>query len=115
MISLEKGKEALKVSLSKKGITTPPAAEIAFLLDVSGSFDHTHKSGVTQQLLERLVPWAMVFDPDQKLDVFTFASEPHHVGEITPATCDNYIVKSIVNRVPNYNGGTMYGFHFRSS
>lgn len=111
MLDFVKAKEDLKLSLEKKGVSDIPAADLAFALDVSGSFDDEHRSGITQQLLERLVPWGMLFDPDQKLDVFSFASGEsgaHHVGDITPTTCANYIQDKIVQRVPGYSGGTDY-------
>lgn len=113
MIDLEKGKEALRLSLEKKGVTAPPPVDLAFVLDVSGSFDVTHRSGATQTLLERLVPWGMLFDPDQKLDVFTFSSgidNAYRVGDITPATCDQYIKHNVIDRVPGYGHGTDYSY-----
>lgn len=109
-MDLDKGKEALRLSLVKKGVSAVPAAELAFVLDVSGSFDSAHRSGITQTLLERLVPWAMVFDPDQKLDVFTFSSGPnaaHHTGEVEPGTVAGYIRKNILDTL-HYGGGTEY-------
>lgn len=117
-LNLDKGKAALKLSLEKAGIATPPQADLAFILDVSGSFDDEHRDGLTQRLLERLTPWGMVFDPDQKLDVFTFSSGPssaYHVGEITPQTVDGYIRRTIIDRVPGYRGGTDYSFVLEKS
>lgn len=112
-LDLQKGKEALRLNLAKRGVSTPPSADLAFILDVSGSFDDEHRSGLTQRLLERLVPWGMVFDPDQKLDVFTFSDGPSHavhVGDITPDTCEGYIEREIIDVVQGYNGGTDYGY-----
>lgn len=112
-LDLNKSAEALRLSLAKVGVATPPKADLAFDLDVSGSFDDEHKGGLTQALLERLVPWGMVFDPDQKLDVFTFSSGEsgaHYVGEITPETCEGYIRNNIIECVPGYNGGTDYSY-----
>lgn len=109
MLDLKKTEEGLRLSLSKKGIHAPPTAELAFVLDVSGSFHDEHRDGLTQTLLERLVPWGMIFDPDKKLDVFTFSNEAHYVGDITPETTDGYIRRSIIDKVPGYRGGTEYG------
>lgn len=109
-MDLQKGKEALKLSLEKRGITTVPSADLAFVLDVSGSFDHIHRSGITQTLLERLVPWGMLFDPDQKLDVFTFSSgrsAAAYRGEIMPQTVSRFIQDKIVDSA-FYGGGTEY-------
>lgn len=116
-LNLAKSAQALRLNLEKKGVPTPPKADLAFLLDVSGSFDDEHRGGLTQALLGRLVPWGMVFDPDQKLDVFTFSSgngRSHHVGEITPETVDGFIANKIIDRVPGYNNGTEYSYVLES-
>lgn len=113
VVNLEKSAQSLKLNLQKRGVNAPPAADLAFILDVSGSFEREHLDGSTQLLLERLVPWGMVFDPDKKLDVFTFADgagTAHHVGEITPETCEGYIRREIVGRVPGWKGGTDYSY-----
>jgi hypothetical protein len=112
-LNLEKSKGKLLLSLNKKGINIPPVMELGFDLDVSGSFDDEHRDGLTQQLLLRLVPWGMLFDPDQKMDIFSFSDGnkgANYVGEITPETCDNYIQKSIMDKVVGYNGGTDYSY-----
>lgn len=112
-VNLNKAEQGLRLSLAKYGIVKPPEADLAFALDVSGSFDDEHCEGQTQDLLERLVPWGMVFDPDKKLDVFTYSDGPshaHRVGDITPETTDGYIRRSIINKVPGYNGGTDYSY-----
>lgn len=112
-LNMQKGAQSLTLALAKRGINTPPQADIAFNLDVSGSFDDEHRDGLTQMLLERLVPYGIVFDPDKKLDVLTFSngqSNAHYVGEITPDTCDDYIRRNIIGRVPGYNGGTDYSY-----
>lgn len=110
---MNKSAGALKLSLAKAGIVTPPQVDLAFVLDVSGSFDDEHRSGITNDLLKRLTPWGMVFDPNQQLDVLTFsngAARTHHVGTVTPATVDGYVQKHIIDRVPGYNGGTDYSY-----
>ncbi|MCR4341260.1 MAG: VWA domain-containing protein [Gemmatimonadaceae bacterium] len=112
-LDMQKTATGLKLSLEKKGIRNPPPAEMAFVMDVSGSFDDEHRDGQTQMLLERLVPWAMVFDPDKQGDMFTFSNGPsniQHVGTITPETTDGYIRSKIINRVTGYNGGTDYSY-----
>lgn len=113
VVDLNKSERALRLSLQKHGIVTPPQADLAFNLDVSGSFRDEHEDGLTQDLLSRLVPWGMVFDPDKKLDVFTFSDgreHVHHVGDITPATVDGYIQNRIIDRVPGWRGGTDYSY-----
>jgi len=110
-LDLHKAAQGLRLSLEKRGIVTPPQAELAFVLDVSGSFEDEHAAGITNDLLTRLVPWGMVFDPDQKLDCFTFSSGPgaaHYVGEITTENYQDYVAQKIIGRVPGWKGGTVY-------
>lgn len=112
-LDLNKAEQGLRLSLKKAGIITPPQVDLAFNLDVSGSFDDEHRGGLTNELLVRLVPWGMVFDPDKKMEVFTFSDGPshvHHVGDVTPGTCDDYVRRKIIRQVPGYNGGTDYSY-----
>lgn len=112
-LDLNKSAQSLQLSLQKAGIVTPPQVDLAFDLDVSGSFDDEHRDGLTNDLLVRLVPWGIVFDPDKKLDVFTFSngeSHAHYVGDVTPTTCDQYVQRQIIRKVPGYNGGTDYSY-----
>lgn len=112
-VDLNKSAQSLQLSLQKVGILTPPQVDLAFNLDVSGSFDDEHRGGLTNDLLVRLVPWGMVFDPDKKLDVFTFSDGNNHanyIGDVTPDTCDQYVQRQIIDRVRGYNGGTDYSY-----
>jgi hypothetical protein len=112
-LNLTKGEQSLKLCLQKSGVVTPPRVDVAFVLDVSGSFDDEHRQGVTDALLARLVPWGMTFDPDGKLEVFTFSSGARtvaRVGSVTPANYAGYVRREIVARVPGYGGGTDYSY-----
>ena len=111
-LDMNKSAQALQFSLEKKGVNVGNLrAEVAIDFDVSGSYEGEHRGGQTQQLLTRLVPWGLVFDPDKQLDVFTFSDGPghvHHVGMVTPANCDGFIKREIIDIVPGWNGGTDY-------
>lgn len=112
-LNLTKGEQSLKLCLQKSGVVTPPRVDVAFVLDVSGSFDDEHREGVTDALLARLVPWGMTFDPDRKLEVFTFSSGPRSVARAGSVTADNYegyVRREILQRVPGYGGGTDYSY-----
>ncbi|MGT2467744.1 hypothetical protein ACVOMV_27225 (plasmid) [Mesorhizobium atlanticum] len=55
---------------------------------MSGSFEHEHEEGTTSKLIERLVPYGMVLDPDGAMDVFTFSHgerAAYRVGTVRPA------------------------------
>lgn len=112
-LNLTKGEQSLKLCLQKSGVATPPRVDVAFVLDVSGSFDDEHREGVTDALLARLVPWGMTFDPDGRLDVFTFSSGRQgvsRVGAVTPANYEGFVRREIIRRVEGYGGGTDYSY-----
>ena len=111
-LNLEKSAGALRLALDKVGVTNV-RAETAAIIDVSGSFEHEHEEGTTSILIERLVPYCMVLDPDRKMDVFTFSSgerSAHYVGSVTPEDAQGYVTRNIVERVPGWNGGTTYSY-----
>jgi hypothetical protein len=112
-VNLNKSESALRLQLTKANIAPDISAEIAFDIDVSGSYDDELRSGVVDMLLARLLPWGMVFDPNKSMDVFTFSSghgSVHHVGTVTPQTYEGFVTRKIVRAVPGYGGGTDYSF-----
>lgn len=112
-LDLNKSAERLRMSLDKAGVTPTVKAELIFDIDVSGSFEHEHEEGTTSTLIERLVPYGMVLDPDGSMEVFTFsdgARNARRVGTVTPATARNYILDNVVDRVPGWMGGTTYSY-----
>jgi hypothetical protein len=91
-----------------------PELEMATALDVSGSFLGEHRAGLTNDFLTRIVPWGMTFDPDGKIDVFTFSNGPaHYVGAIEPGNYQDYVARKIVDRVPGWGGATDYAYVLR--
>lgn len=112
-LDLNKSARNLRLSLEKAGVAQAIKAELIFIIDVSGSFEHEHEEGTTSLLLQRLVPYGMELDPDGKVDVFTFSGGPanaHYVGTVTPEDSDNYIVRNVVGRVPGWGDGTTYSY-----
>ena len=110
-LDLNKAAQSLRLSLEKAGVVSDIKAELIFDIDVSGSFEHEHEEGTTSQLIERLIPYGMVLDPNGAMDVFTFSDgerHVHHVGTVTPADSEGYITREIYGRVPGWNGGTTY-------
>lgn len=108
-LNLEKSAQALKLNLEKAGIKVPNL-DVGFAMDVSGSFDDEHKDGTTELLLTRMVPWGLTFDPDRKLDVFTFSNGGESVQDVGPIDERNYqgFVRRRIIDVKGYNGGTAY-------
>jgi len=112
-LDLNKAAQSLRLSLDKAGVAADIKAELIFDIDVSGSFEHEHEEGTTSQLIERLVPYGMVLDPDGAMDVFTFshgAGTAHRVGTVTPADAEGYILRNVVDQVPGWKGGTTYSY-----
>jgi hypothetical protein len=112
-LDLNKSAQSLRLSLDKAGVHADVKAELIFDIDVSGSFEHEHQEGTTSTLLERLVPYGMVLDPDGQMDVFTFSDgerNVHHVGVVTPEDSEGYLRREIVGRVPGWAGGTTYSY-----
>lgn len=112
-LDLSKSAQTLRLSLDKQGVTSDVKAELVFNLDVSGSFEHEHEEGTTSVLVQRLVPYGMVLDPDGVIDVFTFSggeNSAHYVGTVTPDDAEGYVTRNIVGRVPGWAGGTDYSY-----
>lgn len=112
-LNLEKSAKALVLSLEKAGVAKPPVLEVGFSLDVSMSFEDEHRDGTSSQLLTRLIPWGLAFDPDRKLDVFTFSHgefNAFHVGDVNESNYQDYVHRNIIGKVPGWNGGTDYSY-----
>jgi hypothetical protein len=112
-LNLEKSKASLQLCLQKAGVTQPPVMDMGVLLDVSGSFEDEHRDGTTNQLLSRLVPWGLTFDPDAKLDLSTFSNGPQNVQRVGSVTADNYgdfVQRQVIGRVAGWKGGTDYSY-----
>lgn len=112
-LDLNKSAQRLRLNLDKAGVHADVKAELIFDIDVSGSFEHEHEEGTTSVLVERLVPYGMVLDPDGKMDVFTFSDggrNVHHVGVVTPDDAEGYLKRNVVGRVPGWRGGTTYSY-----
>lgn len=96
-ISLEKKvaeKAPALVSLAKKAqISLEKAnlndveAEVGLILDGSGSMNGQYSRGRVQEVVNRLLPLAVHFDNDGKLDCWAFGAKTHHLN---PVSLDNY-------------------------
>lgn len=104
---LTKATEALKFELNKREVDSILPCQVKLAFDVSYSFEDEHRNGYTQQLLNRFVPFAMLFDKDKTLDSFVFASEEEQLVDITARNFEDYVRKTIM-RSNSYGGGTAY-------
>lgn len=70
---LEKATQSLSLELKKRDVDKIIPCQVKLAMDVSGSFEDEHGEGLTQNLLNRLVPFAMLFDKDGVIDSYTFS------------------------------------------
>ena len=106
-LSLEKSSAALALCLEKLQVNTIQC-DVALALDVSGSFHDEHTDGITTDLVSRLVPWALVFDPDKKMECYTFSHVDDYAGEINESNYERFISDRVIGKVKGYGGTTKY-------
>lgn len=108
-LNLAKAQEELTSTLVKAGLLSPPEVDVVIAMDVSGSFDDEHQAGITNDLMQRLIPWSVLFDPDKKIEFYTFSNgnRVSHRPDVTLDNYTNYIAKHVID-CPGYNGGTDY-------
>lgn len=104
---LVKSTQALQFNLQKRNVNSIIPCEVFVAMDVSGSFDDEHRSGYTQTLLNRFVPFSMLFDKDKELNSFAFSSVSTELEIITEHNYKNYIKNEVIG-CRGYNGGTEY-------
>lgn len=102
-LNLNLSKETLLLEMSKEGVDVINPCQVSFQLDVSGSFHDSHRSGYTNTLLARILPFALLFDKDGVLDMFSFSTTSEKLKEVTQHNYQGY-VKNHVMTANNYNG-----------
>lgn len=82
-------------------------ARVVFVLDHSGSMDHSYRNGEVQTLLERIFPMAMCFDDNQEMEFYLFDTRFTELPSVTMNNLANYVPDEILKKYNNY-GGTEY-------
>lgn len=103
---LKKQVEVLSFALEKAGIKINPC-QVHLVFDVSYSFNDEHRDGYTQQLLNRFVPFSMLFDKNHTLDSYVFGHDCEKLDDINETNYTDYVKKHI-QKSDCYNGGTNY-------
>ena len=75
--------------LQKQGIHERIPAQVGINIDVSGSMEALFKTGAVQSAIERILPVALYFDDDGRVDAWVF-SDGDRMASITPVTAKNY-------------------------
>lgn len=87
LVSLAK---PLRVSLEKHRLSDVKA-QVAFVLDASGSMTAQFKKGNVQKVLERIAALAVQFDDDGLMPVWGFAEKHKRYEDVTLDNLDGYI------------------------
>lgn len=112
VVSLEKSKISLDktlVNLSKgsKVDLTKHQARVGMVLDYSGSMRGLYSSGAVQRVITRLLPLAIRFDDDGKLESWLFANGCKQLDSVSERNYANY-VNLVVSNSRFSMGGTEY-------
>ena len=105
---LQKSTQALSFALEKHEVAKILPCQVHMVMDVSGSFEDEHRDGYTQQLMNRFVPFSMLFDKDKVLDSYAFGSRAKQLPQITAANYAAYIKK----HMPYSNGKLGYSTNY---
>ncbi|MCZ7860874.1 VWA domain-containing protein [Agrobacterium salinitolerans] len=100
-VSLEKKVEAkapqlvslakkVQVTLEKKSLTEV-VAQVALVLDASGSMNGQYSKGRVQELINRVVPLAVHFDRNEELECWAFAEKPQQLSSVTLDNFNGFI------------------------
>lgn len=120
---LEKPEEEVRrvgFVLQKQGIHERIPAQVGLNIDVSGSMEKLFTSGAVQSALERILPVALYFDDDGRIDTWVF-SDGNKMASITQATAENYngyVAREILDNIRLDTirwGGTDYAPVIRSN
>ncbi|MDR1873605.1 MAG: VWA domain-containing protein [Synergistaceae bacterium] len=79
LVSLAK---PLRVSLEKHKLTDV-IAQVALLIDISGSMTSSFKSGAVQRVIDKIVPLAMEFDDNSEFELWYFGDRCRRMDSVT--------------------------------
>jgi hypothetical protein len=94
----------LKVSLEKHNLMDV-VAQVALLIDISGSMKNLFKNGTVQRIIDKIVPLAMQFDDNGEFELWYFGIS---AKSMSPVTIKNYssATSDWDKLMSRYGGGT---------
>lgn len=97
---LDLRKDKLSLCLEKRDISDL-TAQIALVLDYSGSMRQLYSNGTIQRIIERILPIAMKFDDDGEMEVWLFSDSFNKIGPISLGNYYNFLYNNnILNTYP---------------
>ena len=100
----KRGEKISNILLSKTNKQI--VSRVGLVIDISGSMRNLYKSGIVQEILERIYPIARKFDDDGSLDMWVFASNFNRLIPVCDDNFDNYIEKEILENKPSCSWGS---------
>jgi len=82
-------------------------AQVVLVLDISKSMNPLYRSGLIQNVIERILALALNFDDDGSVDILLFGTNAYALPSITIDDFDDYVQRSIlskykINEATNY-------------
>lgn len=98
--------DLVKKEISNVGLSNQKA-QIVVVVDISGSMDYILRDGTVQNAFDRILPLALQFDDDGKIDVWLFHDKAfNHKTPFTLRNRDSFVQREIVSKYDL--GGTSY-------
>lgn len=86
-----------KLCMSKSNLSNI-SARVAVVMDYSGSMKSLYKSGMVQDIVERLLPIALQFDDNGELDMWLFSEKFNRLESVTERDFYDYINREIIKK-----------------
>lgn len=84
-----------KIELEKKGLQDTKS-QVVLVLDISKSMNRLFKSGVVQELIQRILGLALNFDDDGDIDIMLFGSKAYQLPSVSLDDLDGYVDREIL-------------------
>ena len=106
--------------LKKQGIHERIPAQVGINIDASGSMTQLYQTGAVQSAIERILPVALYFDDDGRIDAWVFSNGQRmaSIKPVTATTYDGYVKREILDNgqvAGILGGGTDYAPVLRSN
>lgn len=110
VFDVDKAQQALSFCLKKHEVTQILPCQVHLAMDVSGSFHDEHHDGYTQELLNRFVPFALLFDKNKTIDSYIFGTGAAKIDDVNESNFANYIRNCLIKAsgFNTYAYGTSY-------
>lgn len=97
-IDLEKEVQRVKIVLDKIGFEEK--VQVVLALDISGSMSYMYRTGIVQELVERLLAIGINMDANEEIDVFLFGENAHHASAAYKTNINGFVNDKIRKRFP---------------